>query len=179
MPPSKAPCVWVLDQNSDGAPRACLQRGGSAVLTNRKETKGEDSLQHKSERGGSGMKATAWEIHSGGWGLTSRGCQADHMCGNGCCLPCWARGGEELSAKMLMRWLAPPKALLLGNSTALPCSKAVPYPKGCSALHAAQDLCIEASVSGRGAGQAVLGSSRNKLRASTQQEGGREAAAVT
>lgn len=90
-----------------------------------------------------------------------------------------AKGGGELSAKMLLRRLAPPTALSLRNSTALPCREAVPHSKDWSVLHATQHPSSEASTCRRGAGLAVLGSSRGEFQASAQQQGGREVAAVT
>lgn len=50
MPPSKVPCLRILDQNNCCASKACM-------LANWKEAKGENSLRHKWELGGSGIKA--------------------------------------------------------------------------------------------------------------------------
>lgn len=61
----------------------------------------------------------------------------------------------------------------------LPCREAVLYLKDWSALHTTQDLSFEVSMCRRGAGEAVLWSSRNKLHASVQQQGVREAMAIT
>lgn len=94
MPPSKVPCLGILDQNSCCASRACM-------LANKKEAKGENSLRHKSELGGSGIKATVWK-------------SSQKM---------RVKGEGELSATEIMHWFGPPTVLSLWKNQSCPAEK--------------------------------------------------------
>lgn len=149
MPPSKVPCIGILDQNSCCASKACM-------LANRKEAKGENSLRHNWELGRSGIKATAGksipEDESQRWRRT--------FCNRAHALTCFSssfvfsKHKQGCPAEKLSR-------------------------TGWSALHTTQDLSFKTSICRRGVGEAVLESSRNKLCASMQQQGARETMAVT